>query len=166
MIPIVSFIGYGNSGKTTFLTKLVARMKALGYKVAVIKHDVHDFEIDRPGKDTWRHAEAGADIVCISSPVKVALIKKVERELTLEEILHRIDGVDIVFTEGFKQENKPKIEVYRKDSDQPPIGARPDVIAVVSDTRLYDNTPHFGLDDEVLLADFLVTYFDLTGGGI
>lgn len=165
MVPVVSFIGYGNSGKTTFLTKIIAKFKDLGYNVGVVKHDVHDFDIDKPGKDTWRHAQAGADIVCISSPVKMAFIKKVERELSLDEILCHVDGVDIIFTEGFKQENKPKIEVYRQASCHPPIGKRTDVIAVVSDVHLYDGIAHFGLEDDTLLADFIIDYFNLKSGG-
>lgn len=163
LIPVVSFIGYGNSGKTTFLTKVIAEVKRRGLKVAIVKHDVHDFEMDKPGKDTWRHAQAGADIVCISSPQKMAFIKKVEQELTLDEIMQHIQNVDIIFTEGFKQEHKPKIEVYRQASAQSPIGKRDDLLAVVSDINLYDGIPHFGLDDEERLTEFIIIHFALKG---
>lgn len=155
MIPVISFVGSSNSGKTTYLEKLIAEMKKRVYKVAVIKHDVHGFDIDHPGKDTWRHAQAGADIVCISAPQKMAMIKKVEQELALDEVLQYVDGVDIIFTEGFKREAKPKIEVFRQATDNKPLGYRNDLIAVVSDQALYDAVPHFALDDPRLMADFL-----------
>lgn len=161
MIPVVSFIGYGSSGKTTFLTKVIAEVKRRGLKAAVIKHDVHDFEMDKPGKDTWRHAQAGADIVCISSPKQMAFIKKVEQELTLDEIIQHIEHVDIIFTEGFKQEHKPKIEVYRQASGQSPIGKRADLLAVVSDIPLYEGVPSFGLEDDAALVNFILVHFGI-----
>ena len=113
MIPVISIVGKSNSGKTTLTEKLLRELKARGYRVATIKHDVHGFDIDRPGKDTWRHAEAGADVVVISSPAKLAMIRKNERELTLDEVIARIDGVDLIITEGYKRGDKPKIEVFQ-----------------------------------------------------
>ncbi|HML32004.1 molybdopterin-guanine dinucleotide biosynthesis protein B [Sporomusa sphaeroides] len=166
MIPVVSFIGYGNSGKTTFLIKVISEMKNRGYKVAIVKHDVHGFDIDKPGKDTWRYAQAGADTVCISSPAKMALIRQVDEEMSLDAVLRHIEDVDIIFTEGFKQESKPKIEVYRKASGQEPIGKKEDLVAVVSDTPLYDGIPCFSLEDEVSLADFVIQHFRIKRRGI
>lgn len=114
MIPVVSFIGRSNSGKTTYLEKLIPEMKRRGFKVAVIKHDAHGFEMDRPGKDTWRHARAGADVVCIAAPGKMAMISRLEEQLPLRELARRIEGVDIILTEGFKAEALIKIEVLRR----------------------------------------------------
>ena len=153
---MISFIGRSGSGKTTYLEKLIAEMKARGYKVAVIKHDVHGFEMDRPGKDTWRHAQAGADVVCISSPRKMAMIRKVEKELTLDEVVAGITGVDIILTEGYKQEGKRKIEVYRREAHPEPLCGDGELLAMVTDTVWYDNVPYFGLDDPAPMADFLV----------
>ncbi len=113
MIPVISFVGRSDCGKTTYLEKLIRELKNRNYKVAILKHDVHGFEMDRPGKDTWRHAQAGADVVCISSPQKMAMIKKVDQELTLKEAVQYIDGVDIIFTEGYKREAETRIEVFR-----------------------------------------------------
>ncbi len=156
MIPVISVVGRSNCGKTTYLEKLISEMKKRGYKVAVIKHDVHGFEMDKPGKDTWRHAQAGADIVCISSPQKMAMIKKVDEELSLDEVVSHIAGVDIIFTEGYKRESKKKIEVFRQLVCDTPLCSQEELLAVVSDTRLYEEIPHFSLEDPTPMADFLV----------
>jgi len=87
MIPIILIVGKSNSGKTTLIEKLVPELKRRGLKVGTIKHDVHGFELDQEGKDTWRHAQAGVDTVVISSPQKAACIKKVDVELTLDELI-------------------------------------------------------------------------------
>ena len=155
LIPVVSVVGKSNCGKTTFLEKLIKEMKLRNYQLAVIKHDVHGFEMDKPGKDTWRHAQAGADIVCISSPQKMAMIKKVQRELSLDEVIAHLDGVDIIFTEGYKREAKQKIEVFRKAVCGEPLCAKEELLAVASDTALYEDVPHFSLDDAGGMADFL-----------
>lgn len=156
MIPVLSIVGKSNSGKTTYLEKLIAEMKRRGYKVATIKHDIHGFEMDKPGKDTWRHAQAGADIVCISSPQKMAMIKKVDQELTLDEVVARIDGVDIIFTEGYKREAKRKIEVFRQAVAHEPLCRKEELLAVVANVVLYEDIPHFSPDDAAAMADFLI----------
>lgn len=156
MIPVISIVGRSDCGKTTYLEKLIREIKHRGYKVATIKHDVHGFDIDRPGKDTWRHAQAGADIVCISSPQKMAMIKKVDNELLLEEVVAHIDGVDIIFTEGYKRESKRRIEVFRKEVCESPLCLQDELLAIASDTVIYEDIPHFSLDDPAPMADFLV----------
>lgn len=155
MIPVISVVGKSNSGKTTYLEKLIRELKHRGYKLAIIKHDVHGFEIDHPGKDTWRHAQAGADVVCISSGQKMAMIKKVEQELPLDEVIRYIDGVDIIITEGYKRETKRKIEVFRRETGDIPICSKEELLAVVSDVILHEDVPHFDLDDPGPMVDFL-----------
>jgi len=155
MLPVISIVGRSNCGKTTYLEKLIQELKNRDYKVATIKHDVHGFDIDKPGKDTWRHAQAGADIVCISSPWKMAMIKKVEEEIPLDEVIAYIDGVDIIFTEGYKRENKRKIEVFRSEVCDTPLCSKDELLAVVSDTVLHADIPHFSLDNAAPMADFL-----------
>ena len=86
MVPVVSFVGRSNSGKTTLLEKVIRALKLRGYRVAVIKHSHHDFDLDQTGKDTWRFAQAGSDAVVISSPQKLALIKKTDHDANLEEL--------------------------------------------------------------------------------
>ena len=85
-IPIISFVGNSKSGKTTFLEKVVRELKQRGYRVAVIKHSHHDFDIDQPGKDSWRFSQAGSDIVAVSSPNKMAFIEHVDTEITLAQL--------------------------------------------------------------------------------
>jgi molybdopterin-guanine dinucleotide biosynthesis protein B len=158
-IPLLSFVGRSNCGKTTYLEKLIKEMKQRGYKIAIIKHDVHGFEMDKPGKDTWRHAQAGADTVLISSPAKMAMIKKVDTELTLPEVAAYVDGVDIIFTEGYKREAKTKIEVFRQAAADTPLCQANEAIAFASDTILYEGVPHFSLEDPTEMADFLIAKF-------
>ena len=155
MIPVISFVGRSNCGKTTYLEKLIRELKNRGYRVGTIKHDVHGFEMDKPGKDTWRHSQAGADVVCISSPTKMAMIKKVEQELLLDEVIAFVSDVDIIFTEGYKRESKQKIEVFRQAVCDSPLCSKEELLAVATDTVLYDDIPHFPLDDAKEMADFL-----------
>lgn len=156
MIPVISLVGKSDCGKTTYLEKLISEMKRRGFKVATVKHDVHGFDIDKPGKDTWRHAQAGADIVCISSPQKMAMIKKVEQELLLDEVVEYIDGVDIIFTEGYKRESKQRIEVFRQAVSESPLCSKEELLAMASDVKVYEDVPHFSLEDATDMADFLV----------
>jgi len=155
MIPVISFVGRSDCGKTTYLEKLIRELKNRNYKVAILKHDVHGFEMDRPGKDTWRHAQAGADVVCISSPQKMAMIKKVDQELTLQEAVQYIDGVDIIFTEGYKREAVTRVEVFRSAACDSPLCQSDELLAMASDIVVYDNVPTFNLDDPAPMADFL-----------
>lgn len=158
MIPVISIVGKSNCGKTTYLEKLIAELKSRGYKIATIKHDVHGFDIDKPGKDTWRHAQAGADIVCISSPWKMAMIKKVDQELLLDQVVEYIDGVDIIFTEGYKRESKRKIEVFRQEACDAPLCSKEELLAMASDTKIHEGVPTFDVNDAVSMADFLEQY--------
>lgn len=154
MVPIVSFVGYSNSGKTTFLVKVIKELKKRGYRIGVIKHDGHDFEIDHVGTDTWQHGQAGADVVCIASSQKIAVVQRLAKPLTLDEIIPLINNVDLILTEGFKGEQKPQIEVYRQGAEC--LGKKHNIIAVVADHLLYDGgIPHFGLEDAEGVADLL-----------
>ena len=115
----MSFIGASNSGKTVLLEKVVAETKARGYRVAVVKHSPHGFDIDHPEKDTWRLAQAGSDIVAVSSPGRIALIQHVDDELSLDEVVAMVaKKVDIVLTEGYKSSNTPKILVQRTGQNE------------------------------------------------
>ncbi|MDW7675923.1 MAG: molybdopterin-guanine dinucleotide biosynthesis protein B [Bacillota bacterium] len=153
MIPVVSVVGKSNVGKTTLVEKLLRELKARNYKVATVKHDVHGFNIDIPGKDTWRHSEAGADIVIISSPAKVAMIKKVEEEMSLDDIAKTIEGVDLILTEGYKRGNKPKIEVFRQGVYDEILCSPDELIALATDKNFAIGVPCYGLDDAKGLVD-------------
>jgi molybdopterin-guanine dinucleotide biosynthesis protein MobB len=116
MIPIVSIVGKSNTGKTTFLEKVVKELTSRGYRIGTIKHDAHSFEIDHEGKDSWRHKQAGAAVTVISSPEKLALVQDTDRDYSLNDIREKfIRDVDIIITEGYKRESHPKIEVHRSE---------------------------------------------------
>lgn len=148
-LPIVSIVGVSGSGKTTLLTKVVAELVKKGYSVNTLKHDAHGFEIDRPGKDSWRHKKAGASTVALSSPEKFAVIKSVKKEWPPERIVSRfLDDADVVITEGYKKGAFPKIEVVRAECSKKPVCAKdPLLLAYVSDMKLPGNMPIYKLDD-------------------
>jgi len=138
MIPIISVVGKSQVGKTTLLEKLIAELKRRGYRVGTIKHDTHGFEIDKPGKDSWRHAQAGSDAVLISSPEKVAM-----------------GGVDLVLTEGYKSGDKPKIEVSRQARGQELLCQEEELLALVTDQPFDLDVPQFEHGDVAGLADLI-----------
>ena len=156
MIPVISFIGRSGVGKTTYLEKMIAELKRRGYRIGVIKHDIHGFEMDHPGKDTWRHAQAGADVVCISSSEKFAMIKKTHSDMPLDEIVAKIDDVDIILVEGYKNHSARRVEIFRQAAGREPLGRPADIFAVISDIPLYQGLPHFGLEEPVSFADYLI----------
>ena len=157
MVPIVSFVGKSNSGKTTLLEKVVRELKVKGYRVAVIKHSHHDFDIDIPGKDTWRLAEAGSDIVAISSPRKLAFIEHVDTEASLSRIETVIGSkVDIVLLEGYKNGNAAKILVVGTEHDQEQACHEGEILATVSPHWSELGVPEFHDDDIGNVVDLLI----------
>ena len=161
MIPIISIVGKSDSGKTTLIEKLLPELIGRGIRVATVKHDVHGFEVDREGKDSWRHKQAGAHTVVISSPQKAALIRDVEKDLTLEEIREKlIQDVDLILSEGYKKDVQPKIEVFRKEKHQELLCTKEDHLVAIASDRTFDiDVPCFGLDDMKGLADFIEEAF-------
>ncbi len=165
MPHVVSIVGGKDSGKTTLLEKIVLEFKKRNFKVGTIKHHKSDFEIDVPGKDSWRHACAGADVVAISSPERFALVARADREKSIDEIVALMGEMDIVFTEGYKGENKPKIEIFRPSEGRGRLLSSPDeLVAVVTDAPVDPGVPVFGLEDTLGLTDYLERLF-LTGRG-
>lgn len=161
-IPVISIVGgKSNSGKTTLLEKIIREAKRRGWKVATLKHDVHGFQMDQPGKDTWRHAQAGADIVAISSPQRIAVLENVAEDQPLDEVLRRIQGVDIIFTEGYKHGGKPKIEVYRSAVHQELFSKPEELLAIASDILLDNGIPCFGLDDAPGICNLIENTYDV-----
>ncbi len=160
MIPVFSIIGSrSNTGKTTILCKIIRELKNRGYRVATIKHHMGDFDIDHSGKDTWKHAQAGADIVMISSPVKMAKIEKVQEEYKLDDIISKIENVDIIITEGYKRENKPKLEVIRKEISEKLISKEEDLFAIVTDFPLKNQIPQFNFEQVIEIVDLIEKRF-------
>ncbi|MBI4317216.1 MAG: molybdopterin-guanine dinucleotide biosynthesis protein B [Chloroflexi bacterium] len=156
MVPIISVVGKSDAGKTTFLVKLIPELAQRGYRVGVVKHDVHGFSIDQPGKDSWKLGEAGSDVVVISSPEKVASVRRIERERTLDEIALLIgEDVDIILTEGYKRGNKPKIEISRREHSGELLCDERELVALVTDNDFDLKVPRFGLDDATGVAELL-----------
>ena len=160
--PVVSIVGYSGSGKTTLVEKLISALKGRGFKVGTIKHDVHGFEMDQPGKDSWRHKQAGASTTIITSPKRIGMVMDADHDHHPLELLPLMDGIDIVIVEGFKRTNLPKIEVFRPENGKPPAcrGDR-NLMAVVSNASLDWGVPRYTTDDIEILADVIVQKFDL-----
>ena len=154
-VPIFSVVAYSGTGKTTLIEKLVFELKSRGLRVAVIKHDAHEFDIDHEGKDSWRFTRAGADVTVVVSETKAAVIES--RPVPLETILGKITDVDIIITEGYKSGALPKIAVQRCATGKPlPLPAA-ECFAIVTDGAEYPGVPCFGLDDARGLADLLTS---------
>ena len=162
MIPIVSIVGKSGSGKTTLLEKVVAELTNRRYRVGTIKHDVHGFEIDYEGKDSWRHKKAGAATVVLSGPDKIAVIKDVEEEWHPDKLISSfIEGADIIITEGYKRASYPKIEVVRKAKSLKPICKRDkNLIGIASDIKFKSrDVPYVNINDFKGVADLIEDRF-------
>lgn len=156
MIPVVSIVGKSKAGKTTLVERLVGELKGRGYRVATMKHNPYGFELDRPGKDSWRHAQSGSDAVVLSSPQKLALIKPVDHDATIEEILRLLgEDFDIALTEGFRGGFAPKIEVHRKELKEGLLCPPRELLAIVTDEPFEADVPQFSWDDVAAIADFI-----------
>ncbi len=155
MPPIISIIGKSKSGKTALIEKLILELKSKGYRVATIKHTPRGVDLDEPGKDSWRHLQAGSQAAAISSPDKIVMIKPVEQDPTLDEVARLLgEDYDLILTEGFKEGNAPKIEVHRKDAG-PPLKDIKKLIAIVTDEPLETKARQFSQEDIKGLADLL-----------
>jgi molybdopterin-guanine dinucleotide biosynthesis protein B len=163
-MKVVGFAGFSGSGKTMLVERLIPALKLRGLRVSVVKHAHHAFDIDHPGKDTFRHREAGAFEVVVASDRRLALMREFEQpaRLTVHHLLAELwDGVDWVLVEGFKDSNLLKVEVWRADSGKP---ARypddPNVVGIATDSadRLPEPTlrPVLDLNDPDALAQWLV----------
>ena len=137
MAKVVNVVGCGsNVGKTMLMEGLIKELKSRGYSIATIKHDVHDFDIDKKGKDTYRHRKAGSETVIISSKNRFAMIEEVTEEKELNNLLKMVENKDVVLVEGYKNSNLRKIEVYRDGFSKNIISDKKNIIAVASDVKL------------------------------
>ena len=158
---LVAIVGKSDSGKTTLIEKLVPELVKLGLRVGTVKHDAHSFEIDHPGKDSWRHGRAGAEAYVIASPERLAFITRLEGELPLSEIVARFyGGFDIVVAEGYKRSAPHRVELFRLGAGHAePLCAPGEALALVTDAGL-EHAHRFGLEDAAALARFLAVRLD------
>jgi molybdopterin-guanine dinucleotide biosynthesis protein B len=155
MPPIVSIVGNSKSGKTTLIEKLIRELKSRGYRVATVKHTADEVTLDKPGKDTWRHLQAGSEATILASDNGIVLIKPITSGTTLDEIARLLgEEYDIILTEGFKRGNAPKIEVHRKEAG-PLLKGIKKLFAIATDEPLETKTRQFSLEDVEGLADLL-----------
>jgi molybdopterin-guanine dinucleotide biosynthesis protein B len=160
-MKVIGFAGWSGAGKTTLLTRLIPHLIAKGLRVSTLKHAHHEFDVDVPGKDSWRHREAGAAEVLVSSGKRWALMHELRGadEPKLPELLARMSPVDLVIVEGFKRERHPKIEVYRAANGKPPLF--PDdshVVGLATDTAFATTLPTAQLDDIPAIASMALNH--------
>ena len=161
---IVSFIAAASgSGKTTLIEKLIPILKARGLRVAVVKHASKGFDVDQPGKDSWRFREAGADAVLLAGPDRLALLRQIDRAADIDALTAFLPDADVVLVEGFRQEAPNRIEVFRKgiSGERPLCLNDPGIIALASDPRLELPIPCFDLNDAAAVADFIIAKLQL-----
>jgi molybdopterin-guanine dinucleotide biosynthesis protein B len=157
---VISFVAASsNSGKTTLIEKVVKILKVRGMRVAVIKHASGGFDLDRPGKDSWRFQQAGAESVILAGPDRVALMKMTEHESSPEELEQLVGDVEIVLYEGFKENAKNKIEVFRYGiSGEYPLSLHdPAYLALVSDRPFKIAIPQFDINDAEGVVNFMIS---------
>ena len=163
-MKIFGITGWKNSGKTHLMERLVAEFKSRSLSVSTIKNAHHGFDVDQPGKDSFRHRQAGAQEVLIASETRWVLIHENTDELqpSLTDLIKKMSKVDLVLVEGFKQERHPKIEVVRKARDQKLISEKdPTILAVASDVDISTEKTCINLNDTIGIANFIGNYLEL-----
>lgn len=153
-VPIVAFSGFSESGKTTFIEKLIPELKNRGYRIATIKHTHHKMD-STPGKDSERHLTAGSEISMITTSTRMVLTKPVERGTSIDEMITMLgDDYDIIICEGFKYSDIPKLVVCRQEVSDFPAGLR-NVIGIITDVKLDTETRQYSFEDVESVADML-----------
>ncbi|WFU26465.1 molybdopterin-guanine dinucleotide biosynthesis protein B [Bradyrhizobium sp. CB1717] len=158
-MKVIGLAGWSGAGKTTLLTRLIPNFNAQGLRVSVIKHAHHQFDVDVPGKDSWRHREAGAAEVLVASSNRWALMHELRgaAEPRLPELLSKLSAVDLVVVEGFKREPHRKIEVHRAANGKPLLFPDdPGIAGIATDTAIETRLPTVHLDDIPAVAALLL----------
>jgi molybdopterin-guanine dinucleotide biosynthesis protein MobB len=163
-VPVIGFAAYSGTGKTTLAVAVLQQLRQAGLRVAAIKHVHHNFDIDRPGKDSYRLREAGASPVLVASSKRWVLMNETpgQEEPNLDDLLTRLDQsvLDLIVVEGFKHAPFPKIELCRAGLDNPllfPQDAH--IIALACDTKLDTHLPLLDLNTPAAIADFILTWY-------
>lgn len=154
MPPVVCIVGKSRAGKTSLVERLIGELKRRDYRVATVKRIHQDLELDKPGKDSWRHAQAGSHAVVISAPQKLALMKPQDHDVSIAEILHLLgEEFDIVLIEGFRESRVPKIEVHKRELKEGLLCSPQELMAIVTDEPLEADLPQFSPEDIRGIAD-------------
>ncbi len=164
-MKIFGFAGWSGSGKTTLIEQVIPRFVCAGLKVSLIKHAHHRFDVDHPGKDSYRLREAGCGEVLVTSRQRWALMHEArdEPEATLEEQIARMSPCDLLLIEGYKYYPLPKLEIYREANGKPPLYPEDEhIVALATDTPLQARLPQFGLEDYDSIAAFVLDTLELT----
>lgn len=165
-MKVFGVTGWKNSGKTGLVERLVAELTVRGYSVSTVKHAHHSFDVDHPGRDSYRHRSAGAQEVVLSSFNRWAIMHELrgDDESKLDDLLAKMAPVDIIIVEGFKSEPIDKIECFRAEARNPPIYPDdPRILAIASDTPMPDaDRPVIDLSDTAAIADFVMERSGLT----
>ena len=159
-MKIYGITGYKNAGKTGLMERLVTEITERGLTVSTVKHAHHTFDVDHPGKDSYRHRAAGASQVLLSSGKRWALMSELDgaTEPPLATLLEKLDPVDLVLIEGYKRDRHPKIEAYRHETGHPVLAHDdPTIRAVAADAPLAVSQPVFDLDDTQAIANFILS---------
>lgn len=160
-IPVIAFAAYSGTGKTTLIEKVIRCLTEKGLRLAVIKQDAHRIQIDKEGKDSWRFAQAGADVVVVSGPEKTAMIE--HRERTLAQNLTMIRDVDLILVEGYKNEGIAQIGICRKATGRGFTAELSRFAALVTDEPVDTQIPCFDLEDAEGISGFILSYTGLDG---
>lgn len=163
-MKIFGVTGWKNSGKTGLMERLITEFTARGLSVSSIKHAHHSFDIDHPGRDSYRHRDAGARQVLLASRNRWALMHELrdEDEPSLGDLLKQLSPVDLVLIEGYKRDRHPKIEAHRKETGQPLIAPEDEtIVAVASDTSVTIDRPVLDLNDTASIANFIARHLKL-----
>ena len=163
-MKVIGIAGYSGSGKTTLIEKVIPVLVGEGLRVSLVKHAHHEFDVDQPGKDSYRHRHAGCTEVLVSSSERWALMHELRgaAEPTLQDQLKVLSPCDLVIVEGYKKEPIPKIEVHRRAGHTPLLHPDdPHVVAVATDEPLDTKLPQIDLADPAAVARFIITHLGL-----
>ena len=164
-MKVFGFAGWSGSGKTTLIEQIIPRVVARGLRVSLVKHAHHRFDVDQPGKDSYRHRHAGAAEVMISSENRWALMHELRgaAEPNLDELVRHMAPVDLLLVEGFKRYPQPKLEVYRRENGKPRLHADDQhIVGIATDMPFETHLPQFGLNDYDAVTDFILRFNGLS----
>ena len=155
--PIFCIVGQSGSGKTTYIEKLIPELRRKGLKVGTIKHHHGNFELDRPGKDSWRHRHAGSVSTIIASPSQIGLVMDADHDYEPDELVSYFPEVDIILAEGYKHIRKPKAEIFRPEVHDHPVCVEDrHLVALITDSDIDLGVPRFNTSDAKAFASYLI----------